>query len=47
LVAAVPPATGTTFNIRLKVGVPATNPGRIFVVSSNGGIAGPFNVANG
>jgi hypothetical protein len=26
---------------------PAANPGRIFVVSANGGKAGPFTVANG
>jgi hypothetical protein len=46
LTAAVAPATGSTFDIRLRAGVPA-NPGQIFVKSSNGGIAGPFNVANG
>jgi hypothetical protein len=47
LTAAAPPATGTTFSARLRTGVPTTNPGQIFVKSSNGGTAGPFTVANG
>jgi hypothetical protein len=44
---AAPPAAGTTYDWRLRTGVPTTNPGRIFVKSSNGGIAGPFTVTNG
>ena len=47
LTAAVAPATGSTFDIRLRAGVPNPKPAQIFVKSSNGGIAGPFNVANG
>jgi hypothetical protein len=47
LTAAAPPATGTTFDVRLRAGVPTTNPGQIFVKSSNGGTAGPFTVTNG
>jgi hypothetical protein len=42
---AAPPATGSTYDIRLRTGVP--NPKQIYVKSSNGGVAGPFNVANG
>ena len=47
LTAAVPPATGTTYDARLRTGVPTTNPGQVFVRSSNGGQAGPFTVTNG
>ena len=47
LTAAVAPATGSTFDIRLRTNVPNPKPAQIFVKSSNGGIAGPFNVANG
>jgi hypothetical protein len=47
LTAAAAPATGTTYDWRLPNGVPTTNPGRIFVKSSNGAVAGPFTVANG
>jgi hypothetical protein len=47
LATAAPPATGTTFDVRLRAGVPTTNPGQIFVKSSNGGQAGPFTVSNG
>ena len=46
--AAAPPATGGVYDIRLRNGaVPATNPGRIWVTSDGGGVAGPFTVANG
>lgn len=45
VVAAAPPGIGD-YDIRLRNGsVPATNPGRIFVKSSNGGVAGPFTVS--
>jgi hypothetical protein len=47
LTTAVAPATGTTYDWRLRAGVPTTNPGKVFVKSSNGGVAGPFTVANG
>jgi hypothetical protein len=43
LTPAVPPATGTTFTVRLRTNLPA-KPAQIFVRSSNGGIAGPFAV---
>jgi hypothetical protein len=36
------------FDIGLRTGAaPATNPGRIVIKSSGGGVAGPFTVANG
>ena len=47
LTAAAPPATGTDFDVRLRANVPNPKPAQIFVKSSNGGIAGPFAVANG
>jgi hypothetical protein len=47
LTAAVAPATGSAYDIRLRTGVPNPKPAQIFVKSSNGGIAGPFAVANG
>jgi Fn3 domain-containing protein/fibronectin type III domain protein len=44
----VAPATNGTYDIRVRnAAAPATNPGRIFVVSENGGQAGPFTVAAG
>jgi hypothetical protein len=46
VVLAVPPGIGD-FTIRLRNGQPTTNPGRIFVKSSGGGVAGPFTVTNG
>jgi hypothetical protein len=47
-VPAAPPATGGTYDIRLRnANAPATNPGKIFVESDSGGVAGPFVVANG
>ena len=33
------------FDINLRNGIPLTNPGRIFVKSSSGGVSGPFVVA--
>jgi hypothetical protein len=45
--APVAPATVGDFSIRQRAGGPATNPGRIFVRSDRGGVAGPFTVANG
>jgi len=46
-----PPATpgaNGTYDIRVRnAAAPAANPGRIYVVSENGGVAGPFTVANG
>ncbi len=45
--AAAAPDTGGEYDIRLRNGAaPATNPGRIFVESNGGGVAGPFVVAN-
>jgi hypothetical protein len=45
--AAVPPA-GPTYDIRVRgTSAPGGNPGKIYVVSSGGGVAGPFTVANG
>ena len=47
-VPAAPPATGGTYDIRLRnANAPATNPGKIFVESDSNGVAGPFVVANG
>jgi Chitobiase/beta-hexosaminidase C-terminal domain/Fibronectin type III domain len=46
LVAAVAPATGTTFDVRLRAGVPP-KPAQVWVKTSNGGVAGPFTVTNG
>ncbi len=48
IVPAVAPATGGTYDIRLRnANAPATNPGKIFVESDSNGVAGPFVVANG
>jgi Fibronectin type III domain/Chitobiase/beta-hexosaminidase C-terminal domain len=42
----VAPATNGTYDIRARnAAAPAVNPGKIFVVSENGGVAGPFTVA--
>ena len=46
VVPAAPPGIGD-YDIRLRTNVPATNPGRVFVKSSGGGVAGPFTVVNG
>lgn len=46
LAAAAPPATGTTFDVRLRAGVPP-RPAQVWVKTSNGGVAGPFTVTNG
>ncbi|MCW2822382.1 MAG: hypothetical protein JWR64_2177, partial [Marmoricola sp.] len=46
VVAAAPPGIGD-YSIRQRANVPATNPGKIFVVSNGGGAAGPFTVTNG
>jgi hypothetical protein len=47
VVAAAPPAIGE-FDIRLRNGAaPASNPGRIFVESDGGGVAGPTTVTAG
>jgi hypothetical protein len=44
----VAPATVGTYDIRARnAAAPATNPGKVYVVSENGGQAGPFVVANG
>jgi hypothetical protein len=46
--AAAPPATGGAYDIRLRnAAAGATNPGKIWVTSTGGGVAGPFTVANG
>jgi protein tyrosine phosphatase (PTP) superfamily phosphohydrolase (DUF442 family) len=42
----VAPATVGTYDIRMRASnAPATNPGKVYVVSENGGVAGPFVVA--
>jgi hypothetical protein len=42
----VAPATNGSYDIRARnAGAPAVNPGKIYVVSENGGVAGPFIVA--
>ncbi|MEO5834593.1 MAG: fibronectin type III domain-containing protein [Nakamurella sp.] len=48
LAAAVAPATGGTFDIRIRsTGAPFnTNPGPIWIDSNLGGVAGPFTVSN-
>ena len=47
LVAAVAPATGTTFAFRLRNGAaPTANPGQIVVRSSNGTVSAPITVTN-
>jgi hypothetical protein len=47
VVAAAPPAIGE-YDIRLRNGAaPATNPGRIFIESDGGGVAGPTTVTAG
>jgi hypothetical protein len=44
----VAPATNGTYDIRARSSnAPAANPGKIYVVSENGGVAGPFTVAAG
>jgi hypothetical protein len=44
----VAPATIGTYDIRARASnAPAANPGKIYVVSENGGVAGPFTVAAG
>jgi hypothetical protein len=44
----VAPATIGTYDIRARnAAAPAVNPGKIYVVSENGGVAGPFTVAAG
>ena len=46
-VPAAAPATGGTWDLRLRnANAPATNPGRVFVESDSGGVAGPFVVQN-
>jgi hypothetical protein len=41
----VAPATVGTYDIRVRNGnAPAANPGKIYVTSENGGVAGPFTV---
>jgi hypothetical protein len=48
VVPAVAPATGGTYDIRMRnANAPATNPGKVFVESDSGGVAGPFVVTNG
>jgi hypothetical protein len=46
--AAAPPATGGVYSVRLRNAAAGTsNPGKIWVTSTGGGVAGPFTVANG
>ena len=46
--AAVAPATGGAYDIRLRnAAAGTTNPGKIWVTSTGGGVTGPFTVANG
>jgi hypothetical protein len=45
--APVAPANVGDYSLRVRnAAAPATNPGRIFVKSDRGGIAGPFTVRN-
>jgi hypothetical protein len=45
LAPAVAPATGGTFSLRFRdAAAPATRPGQVYLVSSLGGVAGPFTV---
>ncbi len=45
IVPAVAPATGGTYDIRMRnANAPAVNPGKIYVESDSGGVAGPFIV---
>jgi hypothetical protein len=47
IVPAVAPATGGEYDIRLRnAAAPATNPGKVFIESDSGGVAGPAVVAN-
>jgi hypothetical protein len=43
----VAPSTVGAYDLRIRTGAPAANPGRIFVKSDKGGLAGPFSVTNG
>ena len=46
--APVAPATVGDYDLRMRNGnAPTTNPGRIYVESNNGGVAGPVVVSNG
>jgi hypothetical protein len=46
--AAVAPATGGVFDLRIRNGAaPTRNPGQIWITSSQGGVVGPVTVANG
>jgi hypothetical protein len=46
--AAVAPATGGAYDIRLRNAAAGTaNPGKIWVTSTGGGVTGPFTVTNG
>jgi len=48
ITAAPAPATGGVYDLRFRDGAaPATRPATIYVVSSLGGVAGPFTVAQG
>jgi hypothetical protein len=45
--AAAAPATGGTFDIRIRAGVPNPRPAQIYIRSSNGTVAGPFATTAG
>ena len=45
--APVAPSTVGAYDVRVRTEAPTTNPGRVYVKSSKGGVAGPFAVANG
>jgi hypothetical protein len=50
LTPAVAPATGSTYSWRMRTGdtgLPTANPAKVVVQSTNGGLTGPFTVANG
>lgn len=48
LIPAVAPATGGTYDVRMRnAAAPPTNPLKIYVESDSGGVAGPFVVSNG
>jgi hypothetical protein len=44
----VAPETGGEYDIRMRDGnAPPANPGKIYVESDGGGVAGPFTVTSG
>jgi hypothetical protein len=44
---AAAPATGGTFDVRIRAGIPNPRPAQIWIRSSNGTVAGPFATTAG